>query len=459
VPVPSWWVPTSCATAEFCAYGDWPCERNSPELYHFADTVPGCCRLAFAVYNCSAVPLSLQFTTLLVSSTPTPVGTVSVVLKSGMNYVVWCSDSFCQMLFVPVLQHCQGVLYSVSNRTFSSYDCSTIIPGFRIDVEQEPDSILVLTDDESGFPTLLFLVLSHFMWSSPFPVVELRERFREPTFVFISRVLRSRMYLGSWRSGWSDNHEVVLPLIDLADSSRNQTGIVRCPTATGLPVVVVGASHARRLADEFDTHPGVVGELFTYRLCKGGWSPSAQSVARKVEELKEMLPNLPKQSVIVLFLLDNAIYQVVDEAGNVLHPVRDERGVYHVTEYLDLITSARLREILELVNEILSICKNFRVIFIGPLPRYLVIPCCSRTMHLKNRTHPNFADILVDELSFIEDEIQEFLRGKSVQFLRTKDIFGLQSFFLRSNWQDGVHLNKKMYGNMALFLRRMIWDF
>ncbi|MBM3939198.1 MAG: hypothetical protein FJ333_11180 [Sphingomonadales bacterium] len=380
-------------------------------------------------------------------------------MKSGMNYVVWCSDSFCQVLFVPVLQHCQGVLYSVSDKTFSSYDCSSIVPGFRIDVELEPDSILVLTDDESGFPTLLFLVLSRFMWSSPFPVVELRERFREPTFVFISRVLRSRMYLGSWRSGWSDNHGVVPALIDLADSSRNQTGIVRCPTATGLPVVVVGASHARRLADEFDTHPGVVGELYTYRLCKGGWSPSAESVAGRVEELKELLPKLPRQSVIVLFLLDNAIYQVVDETGNVLHPVRDERGVYHVTEYLDLISSEKLKELLELINDILKICENFRVIFIGPLPRYLVIPCCSKTMHLKNRTHPNFSDILVDELSFVEDEIQGFLKGTSVQFVRSKDIFGLQNLFLRSTWKDGVHLSKIMYGNMAVFLRRMIWDF
>jgi len=98
-------------------------------------TIPGHCRLAFAVYNSSSVPLNLQFSTLLVASTQTPVGTVSVVLQSGMNNVVWCSDSFCQVLFVPVLQNCQGVLYSVSEKVIVPYDCSAIVPGFKIDEE------------------------------------------------------------------------------------------------------------------------------------------------------------------------------------------------------------------------------------------------------------------------------------------------------------------------------------
>jgi len=161
----------------------------------------------------------------------------------------------------------------------------------------------------------------------------------------------------------------------------------------------------------------------------------------------------------VLFLMDNAVYQVVSESGDVIQPERDERGVYHVTEYLDLIPIEKLKELLSLVKEILKVCTPFRVIFLGPLPRYLVIPCCTRVLHLRNQSHPNFADILTDELSLIEDEIQKYFADSSVQFVRARDIFGTQNLFLKSSWKDGVHLRKEMYGNMAVFLRRMIWDF
>jgi len=199
--------------------------------------------------------------------------------------------------------------------------------------------------------------------------------------------------------------------------------------------------------------------LFSYRMCVGGWKPTAESVAEKVEELKEYLPKLPIQSVIVLFLVDNAVYQVVNEAGDVVPPVQDERGVYHVTEYLDLVSIDKLEALLALVKEILNIFSPFRIIFMCPLPRYLVIPYCTRVLHLRNQAHPNFADVLIEGLSVVENAVQNFFANSNVQVVRAKDIFGTQNLFLKSSWKDGVHLSKENYGQMAMFLRRMIWDF
>jgi len=451
VPLPTWWTPTNLYFASRCDGTEWPCESGRAELRHFHNTVPGECRRAIALYNVTKEPKLVTFRARH-ATLAGDIGFIRVRLLPGMTYLVWCGDSFYNMIFVPILEtecylwHCERDQPVPFNGT------GDILPGFILVDGVVPQHVLVI--GTTSVPSLKFLCHAHLGWSLESEDAVVRKIFK-PTYLFVSRIIQERKYLSSRWVERTYNVAVVPEIIDLAVPEHSVPGINRVPTASGLPVIVIGASHSKRLTVEFDTHTGIVGEIYTFSSCTGGWVPTPESVLTKVSEVESFLSDLPRSAFLLLWLLDNSIYQAVSTSGTVTRHRRDNFGRYHVPGFLDLIETEEVKNILISLKPLLSV--KCRVVLVTPLPRYLKKKCCSDLSHIKNFSHPYYKEIMFEELEGLNRVIRENV-SENIQILDPVSFLGKDFLLKEANWNDGVHLSKFAYGVFAKKLCRYFWS-
>ncbi len=107
----------------------------------------------------------------------------------------------------------------------------------------------------------------------------------------------------------------------------------------------------------------------------------------KVEEaLKLLTPN----DVIILHLFDNVAYMSRSEEGGDL-PIRQYgNGEFHVEGDLVLAGKDRLNMFFRNALPLLKLLEGLRVVFLTPLPRYLLEGCCEVDDHAPNRFDDGF---------------------------------------------------------------------
>jgi len=451
VPLPTWWTPTSLYFASRCDGTEWPCESGRAELRHFHSTVPGECRRAIALYNVTKEPLLVTFRARHVSIAG-DLGFIRVRLLPGMTYLAWCGDSFYNMIFVPILDTECYLWHCGRDQPVPFNGTGDILPGFFLIDGVVPQHVLVI--GTTTVPSLKFLCHAKLGWSLESENAVVRRIFK-PTYLFVSRIIQERKYLSSRWVERIYNVAVVPEIIDVAVPEHSVPGICRVPTASGLPVIVVGASHSKRLTVEFDTHTGIVGEIYTFSSCTGGWVPTPENVLAKVAEVEAFLSDLPRSAFLLLWLLDNSIYQAISSSGTVTKHRRDNFGRYHVPGFLDLIETEEIKNILVSLKPLLSVkCK---VVLVTPLPRYLKKKCCSDSSHIKNFSHPYYKEIMFEELEGLNRVIRENI-SEDIQVVDPVSFLGKDFLLNGVNWSDGVHLSKLAYGVFAKRLCSYFWS-
>jgi hypothetical protein len=153
-------------------------------------------------------------------------------------------------------------------------------------------------------------------------------------------------------------------------------------------VVLVGASHAARLIDHLES-----ANLSVVDSTMPGFHITEQSIAELSAYLAERVADLdPENTVVVIQLLDNSVFECLTEQGDKVLPKRGGDGKFHTPGNLKVIGKDSLRELFMLMQPVFKILKNFSVVVLSPLPRYLWHRCCNDPTHIVNLEQTDFAN-------------------------------------------------------------------
>jgi hypothetical protein len=109
-------------------------------------------------------------------------------------------------------------------------------------------------------------------------------------------------------------------------------------------------------------------------------------------DIEEKLAELdPKNTMVLVQLLDNSIYQCKLENSDRVLPKTGCNGTYHAEGELCVVNRNTLREIFSAIQPIFKVTRGFQCILLTPLPRYLWTRCCSDPSHITNSEDPGYA--------------------------------------------------------------------
>jgi hypothetical protein len=121
-----------------------------------------------------------------------------------------------------------------------------------------------------------------------------------------------------------------------------------------------------------------------------GWRPNKTAVEEMTVKVEEALKLLTPNDVIILHLFDNVAYMSRSEEGGDL-PIRQYgNGEFHVEGDLVLAGKDRLNMFFRNALPLLKLLEGLRVVFLTPLPRYLLEGCCEVDDHAPNRFDDGF---------------------------------------------------------------------
>jgi hypothetical protein len=89
-------------------------------------------------------------------------------------------------------------------------------------------------------------------------------------------------------------------------------------------------------------------------------------------------------ATVILQLFDNSVYMVAGPGGEKKLPCKDRHSTYHIDGSLVVADKPTVRELVCIVIPLLKHLGAARKLFLTPLARYWVAPCCKDILHLNN---------------------------------------------------------------------------
>jgi hypothetical protein len=173
-------------------------------------------------------------------------------------------------------------------------------------------------------------------------------------------------------------------------------------------LLLIGSSHLRRITEHLDTEKWDLHDL-----CSGGFIVSDYSVAEltaKVDTLKKS--EVLKDCTAIIQLYDNSVYQVGGPGGTRHLPVPDSRGHYHIDGPLLVADKAGIRDLTSQLTSLIKTLTGIRKIFLTPLARYWLKPCCSDEVHHVNFHASGYLPALGSNIFRLRDYIRDALFTK-----------------------------------------------
>jgi hypothetical protein len=189
-------------------------------------------------------------------------------------------------------------------------------------------------------------------------------------------------------------------------------------------IVLAGSSHSSRLIDPLEsTHFTVVDSTMA------GFRITENSVAEMTADVKEKIAELdPLNTVVLIQLLDNSIYQCTLPNGDKVLPKKGRDGKYHAEGELHVVNRDTVRELFSTLQPIFRAVREFKTILLTPLPRYLWSRCCSNPLHITNSEAPGYAASMGSALRDLNKCLRNmiFMRKlKGVYTLNSMEALGL----------------------------------
>jgi hypothetical protein len=151
-------------------------------------------------------------------------------------------------------------------------------------------------------------------------------------------------------------------------------------------LVLIGGSHLSKIKKHLNPAYWRVTDL-----TRPGWRVSADSVAELVDAVKNISPAVAWDSATtVLQLFDNSVYMVGGPEGEKRLPCKDRSGTYHIDGTLVVADKPTVKGLVNLTVPLLKSLGNSRKLFLTPLARYWVSPCCNNTQHHINYRLPGY---------------------------------------------------------------------
>jgi hypothetical protein len=146
-----------------------------------------------------------------------------------------------------------------------------------------------------------------------------------------------------------------------------------------------------------------------------GWRPNKTAVEEMVSKVEEALLEMTPNDVIVLHLYDNIAYMARSEEGGDL-PIRQYvNGEFHVEGDLVIAGKDRLFMYFKNTLPLLRLLDGRKVVFLIPLPRYILAGCCGQKDHAPNRADPDFEDSIRAGLVEVRGFFKDFLFSNNLR--------------------------------------------
>jgi hypothetical protein len=179
-------------------------------------------------------------------------------------------------------------------------------------------------------------------------------------------------------------------------------------SVTKKQLLLIGSSHLRRIADHLDNEKWNIHEL-----CTGGFRISDYSVAEltaKVDTLKKS--DSLQDCTAIIQLYDNSVYQVGGPGGTRHLPASDTRGRFHIDGPLLLADKAGVRDLTSQLTPLIKTLAGIWKIFLTPLARYWLKPCCGDEEHHVNFHASGYLPALGSNIFRLRDYIRDALYTK-----------------------------------------------
>jgi hypothetical protein len=172
---------------------------------------------------------------------------------------------------------------------------------------------------------------------------------------------------------------------------------------------------------------------------------------------------------VIVQLFDNSIYQVGGPGGVRYLPKADQCGRYHVTGSLQIADKTAVKEMVGVLSPAIKAMGQARKIFLTPLARYWLKPCCSDPTHHTNYSAPDYLPALGSNVFRLREHIRDALYTRRVSNFRVlcpNRMLGLgpaledeKAKEISAQWgNDAVHPLPAAYEIMATALENDIGD-
>jgi hypothetical protein len=150
-----------------------------------------------------------------------------------------------------------------------------------------------------------------------------------------------------------------------------------------------------------------------------GWRINTVSVERLAEKISETTAEVNWDTVTVIVqAFDNSIYMVGTPGGEKKLPEKDNLGKYHIRGNLFVADKPCIKELVHLLLPALKMMGGSKKLFLTPLARYWVGPCCEDPTHHTNYRHPSYLPRLADAIHALRDNIRVSLFTRHVSNFR-----------------------------------------
>jgi hypothetical protein len=113
--------------------------------------------------------------------------------------------------------------------------------------------------------------------------------------------------------------------------------------------------------------------------------------------------------MVVLQLYDNSVFLVGGAGGTKSLPIREASGHYHINWELLVSDKAGIKELTAMLVPLIRALCGAKKIFLAPLSRYWVDPCCGDPAHLTNYRTADFLPKLGSATSVLKEYIRDSL--------------------------------------------------
>ncbi len=175
-------------------------------------------------------------------------------------------------------------------------------------------------------------------------------------------------------------------------------------------LVLIDASHLANIARNINPELWKILDL-----THPGWRINGNFVSNMVEQVTDLAASVNMESAtVVLQLFDYSVYMVGGPGGEKRLPGRDRMGIYHIDGSLVVADKAAVKTMVNQLSPPPQGAGLVLEIFLTPLARYWVAPCCSDPGHVVNYCTAGFQPKLGNTIVALRDYIRDALFVKKV---------------------------------------------
>jgi hypothetical protein len=161
----------------------------------------------------------------------------------------------------------------------------------------------------------------------------------------------------------------------------------------GKNIVVIGASHAKRLHAVFKED----GEMTTF-IEAPSFRLLQKDVAALTDTIQEEVGDELSDKVLVINAFDNSYFVAKTEDGHFIPPRKDSSGRYHVDGEIACAPQETAKQMLINSFPLLRKFAAIPKIVLVPVPRYLYAPCCTDIEHVPNLENEDHVEKMLEGL-------------------------------------------------------------